>query len=636
MRGKTLFFLSADKTVRVYIGTEEVYSFGENDVRLFGHTPGSVYCFINIPDDADNEIIRMEMSSYYENYATYMPEIRIADRDVAILTLLKENLLSFFYCVVIAMTGVVLFVLGIIQKLSKKEEDGMTYLGLVLMLSAGYYSIETKILQIIYGNQTIYSYLVFMNLMLLPTLLLLYYMNNKENDDSPSFRIVLVLTFINIIVQIVLQLLNIRDFMEMAFVSHALIFLTVVVVLANYGKMARKKGRKATGLEMSALIILALGSIVDLVRTYVLKVGDLGKYSRISMMIFGLIMLFIHIKRNIKNEIKTIEENKIYLEKEVDRKTKEIRKLLVQSMNTLSNAVDAKDYYTNGHSIRVAEYSRLLAQRLGLSKDRQEEIYYAGLLHDIGKIRVPDSIIKKEGKLTDEEYEYIKLHPVSGYHILKEISASSDIAIGAKYHHERYDGKGYPNGLEGENIPEIARILGVADAYDAMSSNRCYRKALPQDVVRAEMVKGRGTQFDPNIADIMLDIIDEDKDYRLKQNDEYHRTIAVVSENNLYNTVNSLLNHSDYVVEHYTEISEALYKCERGDIGLLLLDNDMDGISLKAISEKLSHLETSLIVMCDNHNLQTVIDKEKIIIDDYIVKPLNSLQLNEMVHSVLN
>ena len=636
MRGKTLFFLSADKTVRVYIGTEEVYSFGENDVRLFGHTPGSVYCFINIPDDADNEIIRMEMSSYYENYATYMPEIRIADRDVAILTLLKENLLSFFYCVVIAMTGVVLFVLGIIQKLSKKEEDGMTYLGLVLMLSAGYYSIETKILQIIYGNQTIYSYLVFMNLMLLPTLLLLYYMNNKENDGSPSFRIVLVLTFINIIVQIVLQLLNIRDFMEMAFVSHALIFLTVVVVLANYGKMARKKGRKATGLEMSALIILALGSIVDLGRTYVLKVGDLGKYSRISMMIFGLIMLFIHIKRNIKNEIKTIEENKIYLEKEVDRKTKEIRKLLVQSMNTLSNAVDAKDYYTNGHSIRVAEYSRLLAQRLGLSKDRQEEIYYAGLLHDIGKIRVPDSIIKKEGKLTDEEYEYIKLHPVSGYHILKEISASSDIAIGAKYHHERYDGKGYPNGLEGENIPEIARILGVVDAYDAMSSNRCYRKALPQDVVRAEMVKGRGTQFDPNIADIMLDIIDEDKDYRLKQNDEYHRTIAVVSENNLYNTVNSLLNHSDCVIEHYTEISEALYKCERGDIGLLLLDNDMDGISLKAISEKLSHLETSLIVMCDNHNLQTVIDKEKIIIDDYIVKPLNSLQLNEMVHSVLN
>ena len=636
MRGKTLFFLSADKTVRVYIGTEEVYSFGENDVRLFGHTPGSVYCFINIPDDADNEIIRMEMSSYYENYATYMPEIRIADRDVAILTLLKENLLSFFYCVVIAMTGVVLFVLGIIQKLSKKEEDGMTYLGLVLMLSAGYYSIETKILQIIYGNQTIYSYLVFMNLMLLPTLLLLYYMNNKENDDSPSFRIVLVLTFINIIVQIVLQLLNIRDFMEMAFVSHALIFLTVVVVLANYGKMARKKGRKATGLEMSALIILALGSIVDLGRTYVLKVGDLGKYSRISMMIFGLIMLFIHIKRNIKNEIKTIEENKIYLEKEVDRKTKEIRKLLVQSMNTLSNAVDAKDYYTNGHSIRVAEYSRLLAQRLGLSKERQEEIYYAGLLHDIGKIRVPDSIIKKEGKLTDEEYEYIKLHPVSGYHILKEISASSDIAIGAKYHHERYDGKGYPNGLEGENIPEIARILSVADAYDAMSSNRCYRKALPQDVVRAEIVKGRGTQFDPYIADIMLDIIDEDKDYRLKQNDEYHRTIAVVSENNLYNTVNSLLNHSDCVIEHYTEISEALYKCERGDIGLLLLDNDMDVISLKAISEKLSHLETSLIVMCDNHNLQTVIDKEKIIIDDYIVKPLNSLQLNEMVHSVLN
>ena len=314
----------------------------------------------------------------------------------------------------------------------------------------------------------------------------------------------------------------------------------------------------------------------------------------------------------------------------------QLERLNMNIIRALAYTIDAKDRYTSGHSQRVADYSLAIAKRMGKSPEEQEIIYYAALLHDVGKIRVSEEIINKPGKLTDEEYEYIKLHPVSGYHILKEISASSDIAIGAKYHHERYDGKGYPNGLEGENIPEIARILSVADAYDAMSSNRCYRKALPQDVVRAEIVKGRGTQFDPYIAGIMLDIIDEDKDYRLKQNDEYHRTIAVVSENNLYNTVNSLLNHSDCVIEHYTEISEALYKCERGDIGLLLLDNDMDGISLKAISEKLSHLKTSLIVMCDNHNLQTVIDKEKIIIDDYIVKPLNSLQLNEMVHSVLN
>lgn len=634
--GKTLFFLSADKTIKIFIDGKETYSFGDNYKSPFGHTPGSVYCFVDIPDNIEAGLIRIEMSSYYENYATYMPQIRVADRDVAILTLLKENLLSIFYCVIMIMTGVLLLILGSVQKLMHKDSQGMPYLGLVLILSSAYYAIETKILQIIYGNETLYSMMVFLFLMLLPSLLLIYYMYSEGEKNNKSFITVLILTFINTLGQIILQVLNIRDFMEMAFVSHILIFLTIVVVLVNYARIAVRKGRGAASFEMAALIIMALGSIIDLGRTYVFKVGDLGRYSRFAMMSYGLIMLFIHIRRNIKNETRAIEENKIYLEKEVDRKTKEIKNLLIQSMNTLSNAVDAKDYYTNGHSIRVAEYSKMLAEKLGLDKDRQEEIYYAGLLHDIGKIRVPDSIIKKEGRLTDEEYEYIKLHPVSGYHILKEISASSDIAIGAKYHHERYDGKGYPNGLQGENIPEIARILGVADAYDAMSSNRCYRKALPQDVVRAEIVKGRGTQFDPHIADIMLNIIDEDRDYKLKQNDEYQRTIAVVSDEKLYEKVDGLLNQDSYLVEHYIDIGKALYKCERGDVGLLILDNEMQGISLKAVSEKLRHLDTSFIVMSDNHNLQTIIDKERIIIDDYIVKPLNSLQLNEMVHSVLN
>ena len=143
------------------------------------------------------------------------------------------------------------------------------------------------------------------------------------------------------------------------------------------------------------------------------------------------------------------------------------------------------------------------------------------MLHDIGKIRIPDRIIKKEGKLTDEEFDYIKLHPVSGYHILKDISAFSMITDGAKYHHERYDGKGYPNGLSGGDIPLVAQILGVADAYDAMTSNRCYRDALSQKIVRQEIVKGKGTQFNPAIADIMLEIIDEDTEYRLRQNDLY-------------------------------------------------------------------------------------------------------------------
>ena len=136
------------------------------------------------------------------------------------------------------------------------------------------------------------------------------------------------------------------------------------------------------------------------------------------------------------------------------------------------------------------------------------------MLHDIGKIGIPDTIINKPGKLTDEEFAIIKQHPVIGSEILKSIESMPEVSVGARWHHERYDGKGYPDGLKGEAIPEIARIICVADAYDAMTSNRSYRKYLAQDVVREQIVQGRGTQFDGVVADKMLEIIDSDKDYK--------------------------------------------------------------------------------------------------------------------------
>ncbi len=148
------------------------------------------------------------------------------------------------------------------------------------------------------------------------------------------------------------------------------------------------------------------------------------------------------------------------------------------------------------------------ALAIGASTMAQEK-EQAELLHDVGKIRIPDGIINKPGKLTEEEYAFIKLHPVSGYHILKAFTKDQMIATGAKFHHERYDGKGYPNGLVGDNTPEHARIIGVADAYDAMASNRSYRRALPQEVIRDELLAGKGTQFDPQIVEIMLKMVDE-------------------------------------------------------------------------------------------------------------------------------
>lgn len=212
------------------------------------------------------------------------------------------------------------------------------------------------------------------------------------------------------------------------------------------------------------------------------------------------------------------------LQKEVEKKTltlnkrsRQLNRLTVQVMKTLAGTIDAKDKYTNGHSIRVAEYSRMIAERLHMTQNEQDDIYYIGLLHDIGKIGIPDEIINKTSKLTDEEYNIIKTHPVIGSEILEEMTEIPEIAFGARWHHERYDGKGYPDALQGENIPLVARIIGVADAYDAMSSMRSYRGVLPQEQIKSELLRCRGTQFDPVFADIMLEIMEEDKDYKLRE-----------------------------------------------------------------------------------------------------------------------
>ena len=199
------------------------------------------------------------------------------------------------------------------------------------------------------------------------------------------------------------------------------------------------------------------------------------------------------------------------------KRQKEIEKLSIEVTMALSQTIDAKDKYTKGHSNRVAKYSRMLAEALGEDEKSQDKIYYVALLHDIGKIGIPNAIINKPGKLTDEEYEIIKTHPVIGSDILKTISSMPEISIGARSHHERFDGRGYPDGLAGENIPWIARIIGVADAYDAMTSNRSYRSYLPQNVVRAEFVKCSGVQFDPRVADAMLTLIDADTDYTMHE-----------------------------------------------------------------------------------------------------------------------
>jgi HD-GYP domain-containing protein (c-di-GMP phosphodiesterase class II) len=205
------------------------------------------------------------------------------------------------------------------------------------------------------------------------------------------------------------------------------------------------------------------------------------------------------------NTIKTINE-------QLHDKNQELERAYLDTIGILRQTVEAKDPYTRGHSDRVSEYSVLIGKKLGLDEKTLHILKIGGLFHDIGKIGIPDSILLKESKLSDEEYSQIKNHPMIGVHMLGDAAIFTDILPIVKHHHERYDGRGYPSQLVGDDIPYVARIAAVADTFDAMTSKRSYRDSLPIDVVRAEIERCSGTQFDPNIAKVFLDIMNNDFD----------------------------------------------------------------------------------------------------------------------------
>ena len=369
--------------------------------------------------------------------------------------------------------------------------------------------------------------------------------------------------------------------------------------------------------------------VVDNKGLYAELSGLMAQSAVMCLIVFGVTVLFCFVEMNRTDR---------YMVK-LQESREELRQLNDTIMQVLARTIDAKDKYTRGHSVRVANYSREIAKRMGKSEEEQEKIYRAALLHDVGKIRIPDGIINKPGKLTEEEYAYIKLHPVSGYHILKSFTKDQMIATGAKFHHERYDGKGYPDGLAGENTPEHARIIGVADAYDAMASNRSYRKALPQDVIRGELVTGKGTQFDPKIVEVMLQIVDEDTEYRLRQTDDSQKTVLVVDDEELSIELvrNIFMNQPGYELLTATSGDAALEILKVGGVDLVLLDLEMPDINGLEVFRRIKETcDIPVVFMTATKDLSTMEKARELGVEDYITKPFMPQILLETVYGALN
>ena len=225
----------------------------------------------------------------------------------------------------------------------------------------------------------------------------------------------------------------------------------------------------------------------------------------------------------IESGIKSIEQMKTIqkINEQLQNKNDELENAYLDTIGILRQTVEARDSYTRGHSDRVSEFAVLIGTKMGLDEQTLHTLKIGGLFHDIGKIGIPDSILLKESKLSDDEYSQIKNHPTIGAHILGNATVFQDIIPIVKYHHERYDGRGYPSQLAGTKIPLVSRITAIADAFDAMTSKRTYRDAVPIEKVKEEIERCSGTQFDPEIATLFLDILNNEYNSILKIQEQF-------------------------------------------------------------------------------------------------------------------
>lgn len=348
---------------------------------------------------------------------------------------------------------------------------------------------------------------------------------NPETFLSKLIRYQLVTTVINLAVILIEEIL-IRLTDDEAF--HRIVLMTATVVMASNVAISHYQ----FPVTLAVFVIPILLSILyeeTLLCNYTFTISLFGQTIAILMRganenyskdigpeaagAYALTICIFVLARVVMGtlEMRKADLSQLLIQNEQQKTAEEQAKLSLKILETLAHTIDAKDRYTNGHSRRVAVYSTLMAQSLGWSAEDIEVLKYQALLHDIGKIGVPDTVLNKRGHLSEIELKIIQSHAIVGADILKDLVTVPDAYLVAKHHHERYDGTGYPGKLSGDKIPLCARIVCIADTYDAMNSDRIYRKSLPKSHITEEMKKGRGTQFDPELLDVFLELLENNK-----------------------------------------------------------------------------------------------------------------------------
>ncbi|MBQ7925809.1 MAG: response regulator [Lachnospiraceae bacterium] len=641
--GMRLFLRTALQEVEVYIDGISRGSYCVENLEHVKEYPPSAYVMVDlVSQDAEKSI---SVHFKVKNQGN-LNEIRIGYGNNAWFAVLYKNIPMAVAAVVLIMIGILAILAHFFTRNKIKKGNAVLFLGQT-MLVIGLWSIsESNMRQLLFASPSYSAIFAYILIEIVTGFIGLYFNEIQKYKYQKAYMLFVWCVFLQAFLNVVLSFCGLAELHTTLVFSHIWMGVGIVLFIVTVSVDIVTKRIREYSVAAGGMLLFILFCILEIVGFYLFDFHLFGIYLGIGL----IVLLVFTILQAVLEEFEKIrlaaqkEKFQAELEARVEEQTEELRiqqqkmkRLFEQTVTALSEAVDAKDRYTCGHSKRVAKYARMLAERLGKSKAEQEAIYHAGLLHDVGKIRIPAEIINKPGRLTEEEYNIIKIHPLTGYHILRGISDGDYIAVAAKYHHERYDGKGYPNGLSGENIPEVARILGVADAYDAMASNRSYREALPQEIVRSEIEKGMGTQFDPHIAKMMLQMIDEDKNYAMKQIDSMQRRILTVDDEMMNNKIIEHIMKDEPMYQLVSAGSglEALKILEGCEFDLILLDVKMPGMdgleTLKRIREK---YRTPVVLMTGDKTLDISAGFAEYGCDDYITKPFLPLLVKEIVHNM--
>lgn len=509
--GSALSFYSLKQDMKIFVGEELRTAYSTKDTRIFGSCSPRYYVFADICEVDSGKTLRVEIVSNSDHAGKIKP-VYYGDKAAIWRSLIEGNILSLGITAFVLILSVIVIVACSIARIRSKKDISILYFAWSMFLLSNWLIAQSELRQLLFKNISVVGDVAMAcsTLFLMPLAMYFNVLFGKRYEkECLAFE---ALVLINCLVSNALVLSGLVDSSKVVPLIFALLGLGTVILLHALWKEWKQGYVKDYKFVLLGFVFLMIAGAIQAVTYFFNDVSYVGGIVSCGVLLTLLAAIVDWVIKWFK-----LGKEKEQLSLEVNEKNLKVEKLSYQAMETLAHTIDAKDNYTSGHSTRVAKYAREIAKRMGKDEKTQNSIYFMGLLHDIGKIGIKDDIINKPGRLTEEEFFNIKRHSTIGYDILRDMSEVSDIEKSARWHHERYDGTGYPDGLKGEEIPEYARIICVADAYDAMTSKRSYRDSMPQAKVRDEITKGRGTQFDPRIADVILTIIDEDKEFRLRE-----------------------------------------------------------------------------------------------------------------------